>query len=107
MNRRFLPILNSIILFCQCGQKSNSIEISADNLIIEGQGVGQFRVGRTKLDDIVKTLGSDYEEIEHEDLRIEANYRDRGISFYYQNNDGSKAIYAAILKQPLERLLKG
>ena len=54
---RHILTLIFLILFCKCGRKSNSKDINADNLIIEGQGVGQFRAGKTKLDDIVKILG--------------------------------------------------
>lgn len=100
MNRKPLLILISIIFFFQCGQKSNSDNINAGNLIIEGQGVGQFRVGKTEFAEIVRILGADYVEIKHEDLRLEANYKDQGLSFYYQDDDSSKIIYAVILTQP-------
>lgn len=95
MRHRFFIYLVFLIFFCQCERKSNS-----DNLIIEGEGVGQFRVGMTRLDDIINTLGSNYEEVGHENSRLEASFKERGLSFYYQSDDSSKTIDAIILRRP-------
>lgn len=97
MKNRFLLSLTCLLFFWQCGQKGS---VSSENLIIEGEGVGPFRVNRTKLDDVISTFGPNYETVSHEDSRLEASYKGKGLSFYYQSDDSSKTIYAIILRQP-------
>jgi hypothetical protein len=99
MNRKITLIFITIALLCQCGSKNNSVD--EDNLIIEGEGVGKFRIGKTKLDDVVQMLGSDYSEGKHKNtLRTEADYKNKGLSFYYTNRDSSRIIYCVIFTQP-------
>jgi len=59
--------------------------------------VGQFRVNETRLDEIIKLIGTNFEAIEGDILPVEISYRDRGLSFYYQSNDSSKTIYCIIV----------
>jgi hypothetical protein len=82
MKTRFILTIVSLTLFSYCGQKVSSEEVKVDNSITEGQGVGQFRVNETTLDDITKTLGNTYETVLYEDGRLEFNYKDLGLAFY-------------------------
>ena len=97
MRQRFILTIVFLALFPHCGQKSNPEDIVIDNSIIEGQGVGQFRLNETKLDDIIETHGNAYTTILYEDGRLEFNYKDLGLAFYY---DSAQSINAIILRQP-------
>src|SRR5688572_23399593 len=97
MRQRFILTIFSSTLFFQCGQKSTADEKVMDISIIEGQGVGQFRVNETNLDKVIETLGNSYETVLYEDSRLEFNYKDLGLAFYY---DSLKIINVVLLRQP-------
>ncbi len=97
---RFILTIVVLTLFTECRQGNNDTQATKENLIIEAESVGQFRVNETKLDDIIKTLGTDYEDVKQEDLRVERAYKKHGLSFYYQSNDSSKIISCVIITEP-------
>src|SRR5688500_16874014 len=97
MKQKYILTIVFLTFFCRCGQKSNTDDIITDNTIVEGQGVGQFRVNETNLDKVIETLGNTYETILYEDSRLEFNYKDLGLAFYY---DSSKTINVILLRQP-------
>lgn len=97
MRQRLILTIISLALFSHCGQKTSSEVVEVDYSIIEGQGIGQFRVNETTLDDITRTLGNTYETVLYEDGRLEFNYKDLGLAFYY---DSKKTITVILLRQP-------
>src|SRR4051812_7155000 len=69
-------------------------------LIIEGVGVDNIIVGRSVMDDVIKTYGEEYDLIEHNKYSYEIEYEDLGLSFWYRYEDAQKRIFCIAVRPP-------
>ncbi|MBC8755751.1 hypothetical protein H2O64_13830 [Kordia sp. YSTF-M3] len=95
-------ILVSILTFL-CLQSCNShIEkyTKQENKIISGEGLEAFKIKQTSIDEVITTLGKDYEEINHNEYSIEIIYKKLGLSFYYLLKDEEKKLFTIKFSAP-------
>lgn len=85
-----------------CGNVNKLTNELRDGEIIEGKGVGSFVIGKTKADEVIKKLGTKYEELKHKDYSTELYYKEFGLSFYYYQSDPEKEIFAIEFKEPFK-----
>ena len=76
--------------------------IRNDSPIIDGVGFGTFEIGKTQIEEVVKVLGNEYEEIIHKRYSIEIYYRRLGVSFYYYQGDDSHELFAIHFQAPFK-----
>ena len=89
----------SAIIFLLLGTAS-----SAQNLVQEGQGLGNISVGISTRDDVISHYGEDFKLIEHGKYSHQVVYEKLGLSFYYCYADPKQEIFIIKVKKPYEAI---
>lgn len=109
LQMRQLIIILAVTLIASCS-KTNYVEMYTvnENVIIAGQGLGSFKIDKTRAQDVVKELGNQYAEIRHKEHSVQLYYQNLGLSFYYMQGDNEKEIFSIVFSKPFKgRTTKG